>query len=215
MISDLVSMWLLGFLGTGHCIGMCGPLVLAFPARKGGISAHLAYHLGRILMYILVGTAVGAASGAAMRLRTAASIQVFFSTVAAVFLVWFGLIRIGLLREPRLLAGIAPHRLKGFGPAAASAAEGNLAALFAVGFLMGLIPCGLSYAAFARAVPAGGALQGAALLAAFGIGTLPGLLLLGTVFSKGFTKHRIAFDITAALVMFAMGIRLLMDVFYA
>jgi hypothetical protein len=77
---------------------------------------------------------------------------------------------------------------------------------------MGLIPCGLSYAAFACAVPEGNFVRGAVLLFAFGLGTLPGLFLLGTVFSKVFSKHRAAFDILAALVMFGMGLKLMLDV---
>ncbi len=212
MLSDLGAMWLLGFLGTGHCIGMCGPLVAAFPGTSGRFSAHVVYHLGRMSMYTLIGAGVGAASGAALSLQMTALIQTSFSIFAALFLVWFGLIRLGLLREPRFLGGGELFRFKGFRLAATRAAEGNLASLMLVGFFMGLIPCGLSYAAFARVVPVGGALTGAALLAAFGLGTLPGLLLLGTVFSKLVAKYRAVFDTAAALVMFGMGLKLILDV---
>jgi hypothetical protein len=45
---DLYPLFLLGFLGTGHCIGMCGPIVLAVPTQGGRISSHVLYNLGRI-----------------------------------------------------------------------------------------------------------------------------------------------------------------------
>ena len=56
---DLVSMFMLGLLGTGHCIGMCGPLVVALPGQFGSWSAHLIYNLGRIATYSLVGGIMG------------------------------------------------------------------------------------------------------------------------------------------------------------
>ena len=56
---DLISLFLLGFLGTGHCIGMCGPLVIAFPARSAKFGSHLFYHLGRILTYVIIGCVMG------------------------------------------------------------------------------------------------------------------------------------------------------------
>jgi sulfite exporter TauE/SafE len=57
---DIYGMFLLGLLGTGHCIGMCGPLIFAFPGRTGRLMPHLAYHLGRIITYTGVGAALGA-----------------------------------------------------------------------------------------------------------------------------------------------------------
>ena len=79
--------------------------------------------------------------------------------------------RIGLIREPGFMRISSPTRLPGFARAlgrAGSPSASPLAAL-AFGLLMGLLPCGLSFAAFARALPSGGALHGALLVAAFGI----------------------------------------------
>ena len=53
------SMFMLGILGTGHCLGMCGPLVIAFPARSGKLASHLYYHLGRIFTYVVIGSVMG------------------------------------------------------------------------------------------------------------------------------------------------------------
>ena len=56
---DLISMFFLGLLGTGHCIGMCGPLIIAIPGQTGKFSAHLAYHAGRVGTYVIVGAVMG------------------------------------------------------------------------------------------------------------------------------------------------------------
>ena len=52
-------MFMLGILGTGHCIGMCGPLVFAFPSRSGKVLPHFFYRLGRTFTYVAIG-AIGA-----------------------------------------------------------------------------------------------------------------------------------------------------------
>ena len=69
---DLTAMFLLGLLGTGHCVGMCGPLVFAFPGRTGRFSAHLWYHSGRILTYCLVGGLMGGLGAAMVRMAAGA-----------------------------------------------------------------------------------------------------------------------------------------------
>ncbi len=56
---DLGWAFALGLLGAGHCVGMCGPLVLAMPAAGGRLSPQLRYHLGRITTYTVIGAALG------------------------------------------------------------------------------------------------------------------------------------------------------------
>ena len=66
----------------------------------------------------------------------------------------------------------------------------------------------MSYAAFARALPAGGALNGALMLLAFGLGTLPGLLALRTVFSRWARRRQRVFDWLAGALVIALGVAL-------
>ena len=56
---SLLSTFFLGLTGTGHCIGMCGPLVVAIPGQAKKFSAHFLYHGGRTLTYTLVGGIMG------------------------------------------------------------------------------------------------------------------------------------------------------------
>lgn len=211
----LFSMLMLGILGTGHCIGMCGPLIIAFPGRTGKFSAHLFYHLGRICTYVIIGTVMGgigtglaeiAARTGGNYLAWAARIQVGFSLLAAVFLMVFGLSRLEIMREPGWMALASPDKIPGYGKILKSTvSQQGQAKLILVGSMMGFLPCGLSFAAFSRALPAGSALRGAILVFVFALGTIPGLLLLGTGASRLARRYQKHSDILAGLLMIYMA----------
>jgi sulfite exporter TauE/SafE len=160
--ADLYSLFLLGLLGTGHCIGMCGPLVLAIPTQTGKMSSHLLYNLGRITTYAGVGALLGGIGTGLSFLASAAGadplawitrIQVFFSLIASVFLLLFGLLRLGILQEPDWMALASPAKIPGFsGVRKGVTGGGNRTSILLFGLMMGFLPCGLSYAAFARAL---------------------------------------------------------------
>ncbi len=206
--TDLASMALLGALGVGHCLGMCGPLVLAFPGRMTGLSPHLWYHAGRIGSYSMLGVLMGLLGGLLAHLGAVARLQILLSGFASLFLLAFGLARIGLLPEPGLLRVPSPALSKGLHKAQALAHEAGAIGMFPLGVLNGLLPCGLSYAALVRALPAGGPVEGGALLLAFGLGTVPGLVLLGSLASGFFRRHRKLSDLLAGMLMIGMAVDL-------
>ena len=211
---------MLGVLGTGHCLGMCGPLVVAFPMRSGGLFSHLCYHTGRIVTYVAVGAAMGGVGAGATRLAVigggdplawVARIQVGFSLVAALFLLHFGLIRLGILREPAWMSLPAPSLIPGYRHMFSSPVDHGRAGLILKGLLLGFLPCGLSFAAFARALASGSPWEGGILVFFFGIGTLPGLLILGTGAAGIVRRYRVQTDILAGLLMIAMAALLAAD----
>jgi len=214
----LFSMFMLGILGTGHCIGMCGPLIIAFPGRTGSAAAHLCYHLGRLLIYVAVGMIMGGMGTGLAELAAitggdypawVAKIQIGFSLLAASFLMGFGLVRLDLVREPGWMSLASPGILPGYGKIIKSAVSNpGRVQMFLVGLMMGLLPCGLSFAAFSRALSAGGPFSGALLVFAFALGTLPGLLLLGTGASGLARRYRKHSDILAGLLMIYMAAEL-------
>jgi len=216
---DLSSMFMLGLLGTGHCLGMCGPLVFALPGQHRGLGPHLAYHGGRVGMYAFVGLLMGALGGglrllagtlAADPLTWMAAVQTGFGFVAAILLGGLGVVRLGLVPEPQWLAMASPSRIPGVGRWLRDAsAAGRGAGMWAAGAVMGLLPCGLSFAAFARALGAASPLAAAGLTLAFGLGTLPGLLLLGTGLAPFIRRYRRASDLLAGLLMVAMALQLM------
>ena len=220
-VTTLVALFFLGLSGTGHCIGMCGPLVFAFPGKTGKLSAHLCYHAGRLTTYTIVGIGLGSIGLAVAKISLVAGfdyltaitrIQVFFSLLAGAFLLIFGLGQLGLTRHPTLITVATPDKIPGFRYLVRSAfLKSNPALMALTGLFMGFLPCGLSYAAFSRALTASRPLEGGAILLAFGAGTLPGLLLVGSgasVLSRRYRKH---FDIFSGILMIAMAVSLLVD----
>jgi hypothetical protein len=84
-----------------------------------------------------------------------------------------------------------------------------------IGMMMGLLPCGLSFAAFTRALPTGSPLKGAVMVFAFALGTVPGLLLIGTGASGFARRYQSQSDIFAGLLMIYMAAELAVKAFSA
>ena len=219
--TDLISMFLLGFFGTGHCIGMCGPLVLAIPTARQGTRFHIAYHAGRIATYTATGFLLGLLGDGLMGIsgRTGAEtltrmtqIQVIMSGVAAIVLLVFAAVRLGFIAEPRWMAVGSLGGIPGFrGVITRLKARGDMGSTFSFGLMMGFLPCGLTYAAYARALPAGGAIEGASMVAAFALGTAPGLLAIGTAAAPLARRHQRLFEVLAGVLMVGMAASLMVD----
>jgi len=171
-----------GFLGGfGHCVGMCGPLLLAFglaapdaPAR--GLRPQLAYHAGRITTYGLVGAVMGLAGSFVNVAGRLAGFQDAVAVLAGALMVALGVGAAAATGGLRSLEG----RL--VGPvvrAARGLVEDAVGRAYPLGLVMGLLPCGLSYSAFAGAAATGGPAAGLLFTLAFGAGTLPALLAAG------------------------------------
>ncbi|MGH8353410.1 MAG: sulfite exporter TauE/SafE family protein [Pseudomonas sp.] len=178
----LVSALILGLLGGGHCLGMCGGLMgaltLAIPAeqRARRFRLLLAYNLGRILSYAGAGLLIGlagwavASSPAAMALRVGAALLL----IAMGFYLagwWSGLTRIEALGRG-LWRHIQPY-------ASRLLPVSSLPRALLLGALWGWLPCGLVYSTLLWAASQGDALDSAVLMLAFGLGTWPVLLATG------------------------------------
>lgn len=211
-------MMMLGLLGSGHCVGMCGPLVLALPGRSGKRMPHLWYHLGRAATYGAVGGVMGGVGGILTgaggqdALHRLTGIQIGVSLAAAGFLLGFGLIRLGLLQEPKWLNALSPERIPGFRRVMGNTlGAGGGSSYLAMGLMLGLLPCGLSYAAFTRALTAGGFAEGSLLTLAFAAGTVPGLLVLGTGFSAVARRFRGLSDLLSGVLMILLALDMAYD----
>ena len=91
----------LGLVSGLHCLGMCGPIVLAYglPLAKGQrLRAHLSYHAGRVLTYMLLGALAGAAGGALGLLGRLAGLTTGARIFAGAAMILAGLLLAGLLR---------------------------------------------------------------------------------------------------------------------
>ena len=171
-----------GLLGGVHCVGMCGGVVGALSAGSTGpLWRRLAgYNAGRIGSYAVAGALAGALGGLAQVAGPEAVLRtvLFVAAQAMVILIGFYVAGWGgaVLRlesvGSRLWKRIEPLRHRFF------PIDSDARALGA-GAVWGWVPCGLVYGMLPLAAVGGGPLQGAAIMAAFGAGTLPGLVLAG------------------------------------
>jgi hypothetical protein len=219
VILDLIAPLVFGLVGSGHCLGMCGPLVLAYSLhhRPGAASwsssvwpgsalHHLAFHAGRLLTYGLLG-----ALGAAVT-RTADVHRFFTGLRSAVALgggalmVLFGLGLLGVMGRrfpgsPGLAEGPLTARLL---PRLFSSKA--LSARLALGFASGFLPCMLSLAMIVKAATTGSPVLGFLTMLSFGLGTLPVLFATGLSASLLSFRARLLGERLAGVMVIIMGL---------
>ena len=193
-MDTLTIVFLMGLLGGVHCLSMCGGVVAlltsALPAElrsnaKQTSLYHLNYNTGRILSYILMGALFGLAGELlvnTLKMSTLDHVLRIFSGVLMVLVGlyianWYAGIQLLEKMGAKLWTKLQPISQK-FLPVT------SLKSAFLVGLFWGGIPCGLVYGALSFAILSGSAIQGGSIMLAFGLGTLPSLLLMAGFSSK-------------------------------
>ncbi len=184
--SGFIALFLVGLLGGTHCVGMCGGIVGALsmggPARW---SMHFAYNGGRIFSYTLAGALAGALGAATLGLDQQWPIRQVLFLLANLMLIALGLYLLGVTRALAFTERAGQHLWRHLQPMTRRFLPARtVAEAFPLGLLWGWLPCGLVYSALVSALSAGSAVRGAALMLAFGLGTLPNLLLAGIVLAR-------------------------------
>jgi len=180
LLAQAFAAFSLAIVGGLHCAAMCGGIVGALQLnRPPGVSAaRLAagYHAGRLASYSLAGVLVGLL-GAALYAADVIPVQAALMLVGSLMLLAIGLSMFGRGAWMRRIepAGAWIWRLVGPLARRVYPPRTGLQAL-AAGLAWGWIPCGMVYAALPLALVAGGPLQGALVMLAFGLGTLPNML---------------------------------------
>jgi sulfite exporter TauE/SafE len=185
----LLSAFLVGLLGSTHCLGMCGGIVGALTLgirhdlRRSPWTLMpylLAYNSGRVASYAVAGAVAGAISAGAFGLLPSSSVRWAVKLVTGGFMIALGLYLAGWwpgLQRLEQWGGVLWKRIEPYGRQLLPV-DHPLKAL-AFGLIWGWLPCGMVYAALAWALTSGSALNGALLMLAFGLGTLPMLLAVG------------------------------------
>lgn len=206
LILTLLVTGLIG--GAIHCGGMCGPLVLAqvmagtravaagpgAELRRLAGAALLPYHSGRVLTYAALGAVAGGIAGLLRDLPLFRWVAVALLALAALLL--------AVQAWPRRAGGGFGDGIAGLGRfvqplfAAPTGARG-----FLLGMMLGLLPCGMVYAALAAAAAAGDPLLSAAAMLAFGIGTMPVLVLIAAIGHAALARWRTVLLRFAPLVL--------------
>lgn len=184
--SSYLSLLLIGLLGGTHCVGMCGGIVGALSmGAPGRLTVHLAYNAGRIVSYATAGAIAGALGEASMTLSGQLPLRSLLYLLANLMLIALGLYLMGVSRAlafserfgQRLWRHLQPLTRR-FLPVR------NVAQAFPLGLLWGWLPCGLVYSALVTALSSGSTVHGAGLMLAFGLGSLPNLLLVGLLAAR-------------------------------
>ena len=175
-----------GFAGSFHCLGMCSGFACTIGSDPRGrlatIRRHIIYNTGRVTAYCLLGAMAGSL-GAALILHTAdnavITAQRLLASISGLLMIIIGLQIAGYFKRRysvpgvggRLFAQALHDLLKIPGPVAP----------LAFGVFNGFLPCPLVYAFIAQAAASGDTLSGVLIMAAFGLGTFPAMLLAGNI----------------------------------
>ncbi|PSW46088.1 sulfite exporter TauE/SafE family protein [Photobacterium leiognathi] len=208
---DFYAAFLIGLMGAGHCVGMCGgvaaTITIGMPNnthQKRRWIYLLNYNIGRLVSYTIAGGLIGAALAGISTLNGTSNPLVYMRLFAALMMIilglyigqwWAGLSQIERAGQKiwRHISPIATSLLPLKSPVKA----------LPFGFLWGWLPCGLVYSTLTWAAVSGSALNGAAVMFAFGLGTLPAMLAVGGFADnlKNWLKNRIFRRISALLLI--------------
>ncbi len=207
MIVLLVTAFIMGGVGSLHCIGMCGPLALSLPvigdSYLAKFKSSLLYNLGRMITYATLGAIFGLVglSFSLVGFQQGLSLTLGVVIIAAVLLpkqTWISnsdhFVQKTFAKLREALAGLFRRR--------------NYQSVFFIGLLNGLLPCGLVYMALAGAVSTASVLNSSLFMAAFGLGTLP--LMWSISFFGSFINLRTRITIRKAYPYLMVGIACLL-----
>ncbi|NBV21712.1 MAG: sulfite exporter TauE/SafE family protein [Proteobacteria bacterium] len=196
----------MGFVGSAHCAGMCGPLALALPTTGSAgatfVLGRVLYNSGRLVTYVMLGALFGGlGQGLAL-----AGLQRSVSLAAGV------VVLASLLLSSRFALGLPAITAVGWLKSGLGKllAMRSLSSVFLLGLLNGLLPCGLVYAACAGATASGNALQGAVTMLVFGLGTAPMMLGLSLAGPRLLTTFRFKLQRLVPVSLAVVGLLLIL-----
>jgi len=182
---DILSIISIAFLGSfGHCIGMCGGIVIAYSSTKVQNSwsrtkqsfSHILYSLGRVFTYAILGAIFGYIGGVAAFSNTANAVLLL---IAGTAMILAGLSLIGQIKFLTFIEHTVSNS-KWYQQSFKSLLNNrSLFSFFILGMINGLLPCGFVYFFAITAASTASAFWGAVVMIIFGLSTVPALFSLG------------------------------------
>ncbi|MBF0622071.1 MAG: sulfite exporter TauE/SafE family protein [Magnetococcales bacterium] len=209
--------WLIGLISSVHCIGMCGGisgmLTYALPAPirqqpRAFFLALLTQNIGRITSYALAGLIAGGIGQSLWWTLSPRMAHALPQLLSAIVLVLLGLYLAGLFPGIALLENLGSRIWRMFEPITRKLLPiRSTSGLFTLGMIWGWFPCGLVYAVLLWTLSFGNPVKGMILMTAFGLGTLPGVLLQGLFAGRlgGWIRHPQLMLLTGMIVL-AVGL---------
>lgn len=203
----LYSAFILGLLGSFHCIGMCGPIAFMLPVDRSNTYKNVfqisIYHLGRLLAYSIMGLVFGLI-GKGLYLF---GFQQQLSIIIGIVMILVVLIPYKTFNKYNFSKPVYNIISKVKSALGAALKKKTPDTFLTIGFLNGFLPCGLVYMAIFGAIAGGTALEGSLYMAIFGLGTIP--LMTTAIFFSNFLKGALRQKIQKAIPVFVVLIGVL------
>jgi len=190
MITSLFAAFMIGMLGAGHCITMCGGISGAIAHASNNSSypsalTPLFYNLGRIGSYTLIGAVVGYTAQIGLNFGAGYDLLVILRFISGVTLILIGLYIAQLNSAILQLEKVGRVLWRYIQPLARQFLPLKTPFhAFPLGFLWGWLPCGLVYSALTLALSSGSTINAALIMFTFGLGTFPMMFLIGNLSTK-------------------------------
>jgi len=203
----LYSAFILGLLGSLHCVGMCGPIAFMLPVDRSNsfkkVSQIGVYHIGRLLAYSLIGLVFGLL-GKSLNLF---GIQQQLSIAIGILMIVVVLIPYRTFAKYNLSKPLNKVISKVKSNLGQALKKKTPDTFLTIGFLNGFLPCGLVYMAVFGAIATGSLLQGSFYMILFGLGTVP--LMTSAIYLGKFLNQTIKQRIQKAIPVFVVLIGVL------
>ncbi|MBC8757266.1 sulfite exporter TauE/SafE family protein [Kordia sp. YSTF-M3] len=199
--------FLLGLLGSFHCVGMCGPIAFMLPVDRTNsykkVAQILLYHTGRLLSYATIGFIFGLLGKSLyiFGMQQRLSIIIGIVMIVAISIPYKTFSKYNFSKPIyRIISKVKSSLGKQF-------KKKSLDTFFTIGFLNGLLPCGLVYMAVFGAIALGSMWQGSLYMLFFGLGTIP--LMTTAIYVGKFLNTSIKQRIQKAIPVFVVIIGVL------
>lgn len=203
----LWSAFILGLLGSFHCIGMCGPIAFLLPVDRSNsvkkVTQIFTYHLGRLLAYGLMGLFFGLIG----RSLYIFGIQQQLSIVIGALMIIAVLIPTQMINKHQLFQPIYRGISKVKSALGKALKKKTVDTFLTIGFLNGFLPCGLVYMAVFASLTAQQAAMGSLYMLLFGLGTIP--MMTAAIYLGKFLNTKVKQKIQKAIPVFVVLIGLL------
>ena len=205
----------LGFFGSLHCIGMCGPIALALPvqskSRFSFYSGRILYNLGRVITYSLMGFIIGLIGQRINLSRYQQIVSIALGIIILLSILLPSSIKNYFIKL-KLIQSVTKYIQSSIGTLFG---RGNQSSLLSIGILNGFLPCGFVYMALAGALALGNVDKSILFMALFGLGTIPAMFtvsiltnLFGNNFRRKINRLIPIFAVLLAIIFILRGLNL-------
>lgn len=203
--------FLMGLIGSVHCIGMCGPLVMALPiSHQSNFQkwvSILLYHFGKISSYMVLGILLGLFGSTLPLYGVQENLSIVMGSIMLLYVLYVFVIK-STWKIPFLKSNILYSIIiKKMGALFKSK---NRISFYLIGFLNGLLPCGMVYLALTSAIATQSVVQGGMIMAFFGLGTMPALIMVAIGGQYMGRTVRTKLQSLLPVFIFSMGIILIL-----